>query len=87
MDSIRAMAANGVAEYFDMLSKYGYAPSLASEQLLALILLDDFVRGPLATYSNEKDMRYIESYRSCLVNSSCLIPLITGCDTTQPPAQ
>ncbi len=80
MDRYKLIAANGLSEYFDILSKIGYKCDWGTNQLLALLLVEDLLNSKLSIFIGEEDLRYIETFRNCLIGSTCLLPFNVACN-------
>lgn len=75
MDKIKKIAANGVYEYFDILFNYGRVKNKDKNILVSFVLTEDLLNGDLEKFISEEDLRYILNFASCLLGTTCLLPL------------
>lgn len=75
MDKIKSIVVKGVYEYFNILLNYGSISSKDKNQLLSFVLIEDLLNGPLEKFITEADMRDILMFASCLMGTTCLLPI------------
>lgn len=75
MDKVKAIAVNGLEKYYNILFNYGHVSTYDTNQLVAYLLIDDLLSSVLEKFITEADMRGILKFASCLLGTTCLLPM------------
>ena len=62
-----------IERYFNTLTNTGYLPDYKVNQLIAYIIMEEILYGPLRFFVNDKDYKSISNALNCL-SGNCMIP-------------